>query len=52
VLKGAYVELPRYFADTGKVMDLETRLVYCMKTLQDSPTTTRRSRSATATTRT
>ncbi|MCU0970550.1 MAG: sulfur oxidation c-type cytochrome SoxA [Gammaproteobacteria bacterium] len=34
VLKGAYVELPRYFADTGKVMDLETRLVYCMKTLQ------------------
>lgn len=34
VLEGAYVELPRYFADTGKVMDLETRLVYCMKTLQ------------------
>ncbi|MGF1548733.1 MAG: sulfur oxidation c-type cytochrome SoxA [Thiotrichales bacterium] len=34
VLKGAYVEMPRYFADTGKVMDLETRLVHCMKTLQ------------------
>ncbi len=34
VLKGAYVEMPRYFADTGKVMDLESRLVYCMKTLQ------------------
>jgi len=34
VLKGAYVELPRYFADTGKVMDLETRLVHCMITLQ------------------
>ncbi len=34
VIKGAYVELPRYFADTGKVMDLETRLIYCMKTLQ------------------
>lgn len=34
MLEGAYVELPRYFADTGKVMDLETRLVYCMKTLQ------------------
>lgn len=34
VLKGAYVELPRYFADTGKVMDLESRLVHCMKTLQ------------------
>ncbi len=34
VLKGAYVELPRYFADAGKVMDLESRLVHCMKTLQ------------------
>ena len=34
VLAGAYVEMPRYFADTGKVMDLETRLVHCMKTLQ------------------
>lgn len=37
ILKGVYVELPRYFADTGKVMDLETRLVYCMKTLQGYP---------------
>lgn len=34
VLKGAYVEMPRYFADTGKVMDMEARLVHCMKTLQ------------------
>lgn len=34
VLKGAYAELPRYFADTDKVMDLETRLVHCMITLQ------------------
>jgi len=34
VVKGAYVELPRYFADTRKVMDLESRLVHCMKTLQ------------------
>ena len=34
VLEGAYVEMPRYFADTGKVMDLETRLVHCMTTLQ------------------
>ena len=34
VVAGAYVEMPRYFADTGKVMDLETRLVHCMKTLQ------------------
>jgi len=34
VVKGAYVELPRYFEDTGKVMDLESRLVYCMTELQ------------------
>ena len=34
VLKGAYVELPRHFSDTGKVMDLESRLVHCMKTIQ------------------
>lgn len=34
VVKGAFVELPRYFADAGKVQDLETRLVYCMETLQ------------------
>jgi sulfur-oxidizing protein SoxA len=34
VLKGAFVELPRYFEDTKKVMDLETRLVHCMATLQ------------------
>ncbi len=33
-LEGAYVEMPRYFEDTGKVMDLETRLVHCMKTIQ------------------
>ncbi len=34
VLKGAYAGLPRYFKDAGRVMDLETRLVYCMTTLQ------------------
>jgi len=34
VLKGAYAGLPRYFADADRVMDLETRLVYCMTTLQ------------------
>ncbi len=34
VVKGVFVELPRYFADTGKVQDLETRLVTCMATLQ------------------
>lgn len=34
VLAGAHAELPRYFADAGKVMDLDSRLTYCMKTLQ------------------
>jgi sulfur-oxidizing protein SoxA len=34
VLKGAYARLPRYFKDAGRVMDLETRLLYCMTTLQ------------------
>jgi sulfur-oxidizing protein SoxA len=34
VVKGAFVELPRWFADTGKVQDLESRLVTCMETLQ------------------
>jgi sulfur-oxidizing protein SoxA len=34
VLKGAYAEMPRYFNDTGKVMDLESRIIYCMETLQ------------------
>lgn len=34
VLKGAYVQLPRYFADVGKVMDVEARVVHCMITLQ------------------
>jgi len=34
VVKGAFVELPRYFADTNKVQDLESRLVTCMATLQ------------------
>jgi sulfur-oxidizing protein SoxA len=34
VVKGAFVELPRWFADTQKVQDLESRLVTCMETLQ------------------
>ncbi|HEX6019700.1 MAG TPA: sulfur oxidation c-type cytochrome SoxA [Burkholderiaceae bacterium] len=34
VVKGAFVELPRYFPDTGKVQDLESRLVSCMAALQ------------------
>jgi L-cysteine S-thiosulfotransferase len=34
VVKGAFVALPRYFADTNRVQDLESRLVTCMETLQ------------------
>jgi sulfur-oxidizing protein SoxA len=34
VLKGAYPQLPRYFADTDKVEDMESRLATCMVTLQ------------------
>ena len=34
VVKGAFVELPRYFADTKMVQDLESRLVSCMVSLQ------------------
>ena len=33
-VRGAFVELPRYFADTRKVQDLESRLLTCMDTLQ------------------
>ena len=33
-IKGAFVELPRYFADTKRVQDLESRLLTCMETLQ------------------
>jgi sulfur-oxidizing protein SoxA len=34
VVKGAYTVLPKYFPDTDKVQDLESRLVSCMATLQ------------------
>lgn len=34
VVKGAYAQMPRYFADADRVMDLETRLVHCMVTQQ------------------
>ena len=34
VVKGAYTVLPKYFEDSGKVEDLESRLVTCMVTLQ------------------
>jgi sulfur-oxidizing protein SoxA len=33
-LEGASAQLPRYFADTDKVQDLESRLVTCMVELQ------------------
>ena len=34
VVRGAYAQLPKYFADADRVQDLETRLVWCMVTLQ------------------
>ncbi len=34
VVKGAWAELPRYFSDTGRVQDAESRLLTCMETLQ------------------
>src|SRR3954470_536445 len=30
VVKGAYAQLPRYFPDAGRVLDLESRLLDCM----------------------
>ncbi|ENO77841.1 sulfur oxidation c-type cytochrome SoxA [Thauera sp. 63] len=37
VVEGAAAQLPRFFKDTGKVQDLESRLMYCMETLQGIP---------------
>ena len=34
VVKGAFVALPRWFADTQRVQDLESRLLTCLQTLQ------------------
>lgn len=34
VVKGSFVTLPRYFKDTGRVQDLESRLMTCMQDLQ------------------
>ena len=34
VYKGTFLELPRYFSDTNKVQDLESRLLTCMQNLQ------------------
>lgn len=33
-LEGAFAKMPRFFADAGKVMDLEQRLLWCMQNLQ------------------
>jgi sulfur-oxidizing protein SoxA len=33
-VEGAFAELPRYFKDADRVMDLETRLLWCMEKLQ------------------
>jgi sulfur-oxidizing protein SoxA len=34
VVAGAWVQLPRWFADTQRVQELESRLLTCMETLQ------------------
>ena len=34
VVDGAFAALPRYFADADRVMDVETRLLWCMEKLQ------------------
>jgi L-cysteine S-thiosulfotransferase len=38
-VKGAVTVLPKYFADTNQTMDLESRLVHCMVTLQGAKKT-------------
>ncbi len=37
VVEGAYAQMPRYFQDTGRVQDLESRLMTCMENLQGIP---------------
>ena len=34
VVDGAFAELPRFFADADKVMDVEARIVWCIESLQ------------------
>jgi sulfur-oxidizing protein SoxA len=34
VVKGAYVQTPRYFPDADQVMDVERRIAWCMEKLQ------------------
>lgn len=36
---GAFAELPRYFADADRVMDAETRILWCMENFQDFDST-------------
>lgn len=33
-VEGAYAQLPRYFPDADRVMDIEQRLLWCMETVQ------------------
>lgn len=33
-VEGAYAKLPRYFADVDKVMDVDSRILWCMETIQ------------------
>lgn len=37
-LEGAFAKMPRFFADAGKVMDLEQRLLWCMQNIQELDT--------------
>lgn len=39
IVKGASAQLPRYFKDTDRVQDLESRLMTCMSSLQGIPET-------------
>ena len=48
VLKGAYARLPRYFKDADRVMDLETRLLYCIRRRTERRRTCSRPTAATA----
>lgn len=34
VVDGAFAELPRFFEDAGRVMDVETRILWCMEQIQ------------------
>jgi sulfur-oxidizing protein SoxA len=34
IVDGAFAEMPRYFADADRVMDVETRILWCMEKLQ------------------